>query len=63
MLKLLKKENIELMSLCIDDAKLEKCKTSWTKTENLKNYIKLNIKPVCNIRYIKTKIKTFGDRV
>ena len=46
----------ELMSFCIDDEKLlEKCKAIWTKTEDLKN--------VYDDRYIKTKIRTYGDKV
>ena len=49
------------MSFRIDDKKLlEKYKASWTKIENLKN-IELNVLPVD--RYIKTKIRTFGDKV
>ena len=34
----------------------------WTKIEDLKN-IKLNALPVYDDRYIKTKIRTFGDKV
>ena len=49
------------MSFRIDDKKLlEKYKASWTKIENLKN-IELNVLPAD--RYIKTKIRTFGDKV
>ena len=50
------------MSLCINDNKLlEKCKTIWTNTEHLKN-IKLDALPVFNYRYIKAKIRTYGDK-
>ena len=51
------------MSLHIDDEKLlEKYKTIYTKIENLKN-IKLNALPAYDDRYIKTKIRTYGDKV
>ena len=42
--------------------KVEKYKTIWTKNENLKN-IKLNVLAVFDDRYLKTKIKTYGDKV
>ena len=35
-------------------------KAIWTKIEDLKN-IKVNVLPVYDDRYIKTKIATFGD--
>ena len=58
-----KDKNNKLMIFCIDDAKLlEKYKAIWTKIENLKN-IELNALPVYDDRYIKTKIRTFGDKV
>ena len=58
-----KDKNNRLMSLCVDDDKLlEKYKTIWTKIEGLLN-IKLNALPVYDGRYIKTKIKTYGDKV
>ena len=58
-----KEENNKLMSFPIDDEKLlEKYKAIWTKIEDLKN-IKLNTLPVYDDRYIKTKIRTFGDKV
>ena len=41
---------------------LEKCKAFWTKIEDLK-HIKLNALPVYDDRYIKTKIRTYGDKV
>ena len=51
------------MLFCIDDDKLlEKYKTIWTKNKDLK-IIELNALPVYDDRYIKTKIKTYGDEV
>ena len=41
---------------------LEKYKAIWNKTEDLKN-IKLNALPVCDDRYINTKIRTYGNKV
>ena len=41
---------------------LEKNKTIWTKIEDLKN-TELNALPVYNDRYIKCKIRTYGDKV
>ena len=56
-------KNNKLMSFCIYDEKLlEKYKSIWSKIEDLKN-IKLNTLPVYDDRYIKTKIKTYGDKV
>ena len=53
----------KLASFRIDDEKLlEKYKAIWTKIEDLKN-IKLKALPVYDDRYIKTKIRTFGDKV
>ena len=58
-----KEGNNKLMSFRIDDEKLlEKYKAIWTKIEDLKN-IKLNALPVYDDRYVKTKIRTFGDKV
>ena len=58
-----KGKNNKLISSCIDDEKLlEKYKAIWTKIENLKN-IELNTFPVHNDRYIKTKLRTYGDEV
>ena len=52
----------KLMSFRIDDEKLlEKYKAIWTKIEDLKN-IKLNALPVYDGKYIKTKIRTSGDK-
>ena len=53
----------KLMSFRIDDEKLlEKYKAIWTKIQNLKN-IELNALPVYDYRYIKTKIRTYGNKV
>ena len=53
----------KLISLHKDDEKLlEKYKTIWTKAEYLKN-IELNALPVYDDRYIKTKIRTYGDKI
>ena len=41
---------------------LEKYKAIWTKIQNLKN-IELNALPVYDYRYIKTKIRTYGNKV
>ena len=50
------------MKLCINDEKLsEKHKTICTKIENLSNN-ELNALQVYDDRYIKTKIKTYGDK-
>ena len=58
-----KDKNNKLMSFCTDDEKLlEKSKTIWTKIEDLKN-IKLNALPVYPDRYIKTKTRTYNDKV
>ena len=58
-----KEGNSKLMSFRIDDEKLlEKYKAIRIKIEDLKN-IKLNALPVHDDRYIKTKIRTFGDKV
>ena len=51
------------MSSRIDDEKLlKKYKAIWTKIEDLKN-IELNALPVYDNRYIKTRIRTYGDKV
>ena len=51
------------MSLSIDEGKLlEKYKTIWTKNENLKN-TELETLQVYDEKYIKTKIRTSGDKV
>ena len=57
-----KEKSNELMSFHIADDKLsQKYKTLWTKIEDLKN-IELNVLPVYYDRYIKTKIRTYGDK-
>ena len=45
-----------------DEKLLNKHKATWTKIEDLKN-IDLNALPVCDDRYIKTKIRTYGEKV
>ena len=58
-----KDKSNKLISFQIDNEKLlEKYKTIWTKIEDLKN-IELNTLPVYDDRYIKTKIRTYGDKV
>ena len=50
------------MSFCIDNVKLlEKYKAIWTKIEDFRN-IELNALPVYDDRYIKTKMRTYGDK-
>ena len=51
------------MYFCIDDEKLlEKHKTVRTKIEDSET-IELNSLPVYDDRYIKTKIRTYSDKV
>ena len=51
------------MSFCIVDEKLlEKYKTIWSKIKDLKS-TELNTSPVYDDRYIKTKIRTYGNKV
>ena len=58
-----KEGNNKFMSFRIDDGKLlEKYKAIWAKIEDLKN-TKLNALPVYDDRYIKSKIRMFGDKV
>ena len=53
----------KLMSFHIEDENLlEKYKAIWTKVEDLEN-IELNALPVYDDRYIKTKIRTYDDKV
>ena len=55
--------NNKLMSFLIDDEKLlEKYKAIWTKIEGSKT-IKLNALPVYYGRYMKTKTRTYSDKV
>ena len=57
------KETRKLMSArIINEKSSKKHNTIWTKIEDLKD-IKLNALPVFDDRYIKTKIRTFGDQV
>ena len=58
-----KEGNNKLMPFHIDDEKLLiKYKATWTKTEDLEN-IKLKDLPVYDDRYMKIKVRTFGDKV
>ena len=58
-----KDKSNKLISFQINDEKLlEKYKTIWAKIEDLKN-IELNTLPVYDDRYIKAKIRTYGDKV
>ena len=51
------------MSFCIDDViLLEKYKVIWTRIEDLKN-IELDALPVYDNKYIKTKMKSFTDKL
>ena len=51
------------MSFRIDDENLlEKYKAFWTKADDLKN-IELNTLTICDDRYIKTRMRTYRDRV
>ena len=53
----------KLMSFCVNDEKLiETYKAIWTDIKNLKRF-KLNALSVYDDRYIKTKIRTYGDKV
>ena len=58
-----KDKSNKLTPFHINDAKLlEKYKAIWTKIEDLKN-IELNVLLVYDDRYVKTKIRTYGDKV
>ena len=48
------------MSFCMDDEKL--LEPIWIKIEDLSN-IELDALPVHDNRYIKTKIRTYGDNI
>ena len=53
----------KLMSLSINNEKLlEKYEVIWTKIEDIKN-IELDALPVYDNKYIKTKIRTYGNNV
>ena len=52
-----------MISLRIDDEKLiEKYKAIWTKIQDLKS-IELNALSIYDDKYIKTKTRTYGDKV
>ena len=56
-------KNNKLKSFRIYDKELlEKYKASWTKIEDFKD-IELNAQPVYDDRYIKIKIRTYGDNI
>ena len=56
-------KNNKLKSFRIYDKELlEKYKASWTKIEDFKD-IELNARPVYDDRYIKIKIRTYGDNI
>ena len=58
-----KDKNNKLISFLVDDERLlEKYKAIWAKIEDLQN-IQLNVLPVYDKRYIKTKTRTYGDKV
>ena len=58
-----KDKNNKLLSLRINEEKLlEKYKTIWTKIKDLK-ITGLIALPVFDDRYIKTKVRTYGDKV
>ena len=48
------------LSALDDDRLLEKYETSWTNIEDLQN-IETNALPVYDNRYIKTKIRKYGE--
>ena len=57
-----KNKNNKSMSLRIDNEKLlKKYKIIWPKIEDLQN-IELEATPFYDDRYIKTKIRTYGDK-
>ena len=57
------KINKLIISFCIDDEKLlEKYKSIWTKIGDLKN-VELDALPVYDNKYIKTKTRTYGNKV
>ena len=52
----------KLMSFHIDNKKLlQKYEAIWTKIDNLKN-IESNVLPFYDDRYIKTKIRAYGNK-
>ena len=53
----------KLMCFCIDDEKLlEKYKAIWTRNWDIRNFV-LDAVPVYDDRYLKTKIRTYHDKV
>ena len=56
------KDNIMMSFHIYDEKQFEKYEAIWTKNEYLKD-IKVNALPVYDIRPIKIKIKTYGDKV
>ena len=62
MSKIFKDKNIKFMSSGIgNDKLLEKYKTIWTKIKDTQN-IKLNCLLFYDHRYVKTNIRTYGNR-
>ena len=61
-LKLRRKQQMNVFPYKWWEKLLEKYKAIWTIIEDLKN-IKLHALPVYDDRYIKTKTRTFGDKV
>ena len=58
-----KDKNNKLISFRIDDEKLlEKYETIFTEVEGLKN-IELNVLSAYDDRYVKTEIRTYGNKV
>ena len=58
-----KDKNNKLISFRIDDEKLlEKYDTIFTEVEDLKN-IELNVLSAYDDRYVKTEIRTYGNKV
>ena len=58
-----KKKNNKLLSLSTDNDKLlEKYKNIWTKIEDLIN-IEVEVLPVYDNNYVKTDIRTYGNKV
>ena len=58
-----KDKNNKSMSFSIDNENYQKnIKTIWSKIEGLKN-IELNTLPIYDDRYIRTKIRTYGNNV
>ena len=58
-----KKKNNKLLSLSTDNNKLlEKYKNIWTKIEDLIN-IEVEVLPVYDNNYVKTDIRTYGNKV